>query len=270
MTTYAVGDIQGCFEPFQRLLANVRFNPAIDTLWSVGDLVNRGDDNLSTLRWFHQHRKCVKVVLGNHDLHLIAAAAGVKKLGRSDNLHDILEAPDADKLINWLRKRPLLHKKGKRVMTHAGIPSVWSVKQARRYASEVEVVLQSKQRKEFLRHMYGNEPARFSEHLRGMARLRVITNTFTRMRYATASGYLDFTNKGPIVDEAGSLSGESLRPWFRHRKPKKHTLIFGHWAALEGKTDRKDIIGLDTGCVWGGPMTLLNLDTGQRFEEWSG
>lgn len=266
MTTWAIGDIQGCFGTFQRLLNKIEFDPTSDRLWSVGDLVNRGEDNLSVLRWFASHDHCVTVVLGNHDLHLLAAARGAKKLGKSDNLQDVLEAQDAPTLLDWLRHRPLLHRESGWVMTHAGIPAIWSIEAAAGYAREVEEALRSENIDHFFKHMYGNEPCRWSPALRGPARLRVITNYLTRMRYSTRSGYLDFKNKGPFQLKAGTLCGEPLRPWFSFREAGAQRLIFGHWAALNGATQRDDIVGLDTGCVWGGAMTARNLETGERVQ----
>lgn len=267
MSTWAVGDIQGCYRAFRALLDAIDFNPARDRLWAVGDLVNRGENNLGVLRWFHDNQHAVSVVLGNHDLHLLAAARGHKRLSKSDNLHDVLEAEDSAQLIEWLRHRPLLHREGDWVMTHAGIPAIWSVDQAAVYASEVETALQGSEIDRFFKHMYGNEPCRWSAHLRGNARLRVITNYFTRMRYCTASGSLDFRNKGPVTETAGLLSGETLRPWFTSRNRNSSKLLFGHWASLNGDTAREDIVGLDTGCVWGGVMTALNLETGERIRQ---
>jgi bis(5'-nucleosyl)-tetraphosphatase (symmetrical) len=267
MSVWAVGDIQGCYRAFSALMEKIAFDPTCDRLWAVGDLVNRGENNLSVLRWFYEHREAVAVVLGNHDLHLLAAARGHKRLGKSDNLHDVLEATDGADLIDWLRHRPLLHREGRWVMTHAGIPSIWSIEQAADYAAEVEATLRSPDIDLFFQHMYGNEPCRWSPLLRGKARLRTITNYLTRMRYCTISGSLDFRNKGPVTEQAGMLCGETLRPWFMHRGPSDIKLLFGHWAALNGATQREDIVGLDTGCVWGGVMTALNLDTGERVQQ---
>ncbi len=266
MTTYAIGDIQGCFGAFQALLDKVAFNPAKDCLWSVGDLVNRGPDNLSTLRWFHAHQDCVRVVLGNHDLHLLAAAAGAKKLGKSDNLEDVLEAPDRQVLLEWLAQQPLLYREGNTILTHAGLPPDWSADDAERYAAEVSAVLRSNSAAHFYHHMYGNEPRRLSPQLRGMARLRAITNSLTRMRFCTPSGWLDFKHKGAPQALDATLNGEPLNPWFEQRQPDGVRVIFGHWASLDGQTHRDDLEGLDTGCVWGGALTLLDINSGQRWQ----
>ena len=266
MSTYVVGDIQGCFEPFQHLLAQVRFNPDKDRLWSTGDLVNRGPQNLETLRWFHTHRDNVTLVLGNHDLHLMAVSAGASKPGPSDNMHDIIEAPDRESLLEWLRCQPLVHHENKVALVHAGIPPMWNIKDALARAKEVETALQGEDTMLFFRTMYGNEPSVWNDDLNGMTRLRVITNYFTRMRYCTPEGKLDLTSKGPepVPDV---LVGEAVAPWFSHpnRLAKDEAILFGHWASLEGITDNPNIIGLDTGCVWGRTLTFYELETGRRF-----
>ena len=185
MSTFVVGDIQGCFEPFQHLLEKVRFNPDKDRLWSTGDLVNRGPQNLATLRWFYTHRDNVTLVLGNHDLHLMAVSAGTRKPSSKDNIHDILEAPDREPLIEWLHHQPLVHHENNVTLVHAGIPPIWSLDETLTHAAEVETILQSEQTITFFQAMYGNEPSGWNDDLSGMTRLRVITNYLTRMRYCT-------------------------------------------------------------------------------------
>ena len=261
MTTYVIGDIQGCFPAFKALRRKVDFKPKRDHLWAVGDLINRGPDNLRTLRWFFRHRDAVTVVLGNHDLHLLAHYEGVGRKSRSDNFEDVLEAPDAGELLEWLRHQPLMHRDGKLLMTHAGIPPCWDSHEALSYAGEVETVLRSDRRLKYFKAMYGNEPIGWSPHLSGMARLRTITNYFTRMRYCTASGELDLVSKGTKPDQA-TLGGQKLKPWFRHpnRLKKKERLFFGHWASLEGNTGSEKFVGLDTGCVWGRCLTLYAIE----------
>ncbi|EED36505.1 bis(5'-nucleosyl)-tetraphosphatase [Luminiphilus syltensis NOR5-1B] len=276
MTHYAVGDIQGCLRPLKKLLKQVGFNPKKDHLWSTGDLVNRGPENLASLRWFHDHRDSVTVVLGNHDLHLLAIAANSATHGRSDNLQDILDAPDRDTLLHWLRHQPLLHRGslpitneqqtyGAGILVHAGIPPVWTSEQAAEHAREVETVLRGPDYRQFLKAMYGNEPYVWSDHLKGMARLRVITNYLTRMRYCSRRAKLDFVSK-EATPRVGALSGKTVNAWFA--QPNKleadECVVFGHWAALSGVTQDHQFIGLDTGCVWGGCMTLMNLQTGAR------
>ena len=264
MSTYVIGDIQGCFDCFERLLASVNFKPGPDQLWSVGDLINRGSDNLATLRWFYQHRDHVQVVLGNHDLHLLAVAAGVVEAGRSDNFQDVLAVPDRDTLLAWLQQQPLFHRDGNDVLVHAGIAPQWSVEHAESLAKEVETALQGPQSVHYLRAMYGNEPWRWSEHLSGWARLRVITNYFTRMRYCTPSGGLDLKSKGPQPNDE-LLNGEAVLPWFAHANQlgSNTRVFFGHWASLNGQTHSTQFIGLDTGCVWGNELTLFCRETGK-------
>lgn len=256
MATYVVGDIQGCLEPLQCLLEAVAFDPDRDTLWSVGDVVNRGTDCLGTLRLLYELRDSLVMVLGNHDLHLLAVAAGARKLGRSDTLANILKAPDSDELLSWLQTQPLLHHEHGHTMVHAGIPPHWSLEDAQGYAAEVEHVLRGPKAKKFFKAMYGNEPAQWSPSLKGMDRLRAITNYFTRMRFCTAAGELDLSNKTAKATKANT------RPWFahQHRAMEGQTIVFGHWAAIEGYTGRADAIALDTGCVWGGRLTFYRLD----------
>ena len=265
MATYVVGDVQGCLDPLRCLLEQVHFDPARDTLWSVGDIVNRGPQCLESLRFFYGLRDSLVMVLGNHDLHLLAVAAGARKPSRSDTLDAILAAPDREELLNWLLYRPLIHHEFDHTLVHAGIPPQWTVQEAIGYAREVESALRSPNCAEFLRNMYGNRPAVWSDDLTGMTRLRVITNYLTRMRYCTKKGVLDLQSKGtrplPGVAEVGD---KKVSAWFSHkqRKTRKDRIIFGHWAALQGRTDTPYAIGLDTGCVWGGQLTAFRLEDG--------
>ena len=261
MATYAVGDIQGCYTELRQLLDRIGFDPVADNLWSVGDLVNRGPDSLSVLRWFKALGDRAVVVLGNHDLHLLAVAAGVRPPNRSDTLEKILKAPDKEKLLTWLLHRPLLHHEHGFTLVHAGIPPQWSIEEAASRAREVEAVLQSPACIEFFKHMYGNEPLVWSDELTGMTRLRVITNYLTRMRFCTSQGVLDLDSKGPSPD----LGKVAVSAWFSHprRKTAKDRILFGHWASIEGQTDHPNAIGLDTGCVWGGALSLYELETGR-------
>ena len=266
MSTYVVGDIQGCFKPFMQLLNDVNFDPAHDRLWSVGDLINRGPMNLSTLRWFYEHRDAVTVVLGNHDLHLLAVASGAREIGRTDNFEDILNAPDSNLLCNWLAQCPLAHHDHGVTLVHAGIPPQWSVEDTLGYAKEVEAILQGSRSIDFFSTMYGNEPYVWSDQLRHLSRLRVITNYLTRMRYCTGTGKLDLISKG-ATPNPDAIAGEQVLPWFSHsnRKTRDDMIIFGHWASLEGVTDNTNVIALDTGCVWGQCMTLYALETGKLW-----
>ena len=261
MSTYVVGDLQGCLQPLKCLLREVDFNPDKDVLWSVGDIVNRGPKCLKTLRFLYKMRKSLVLVLGNHDLHLLALAAGVRAPNRSDTLDEILQAPDREELLNWLLHQPLIHHEHGHTMVHAGIPPQWTVKKAIKRAREVEQVLRSPDCVEFLRNMYGNEPAVWSSDLQGMERLRVITNYLTRMRYCTRDGVLDLESKGP----SPNLGKQKVSAWFSHpnRKTAQDRILFGHWASLEGHTDSPNAIGLDTGCVWDGALSLYKLETAQ-------
>lgn len=263
MALYAVGDLQGCLEPLQCLLERVGFEPGKDHLWLVGDLVNRGPDSLGTLRFLYGMRDSITTVLGNHDLHLLAVAHNMERLKKHDSLRAILEAPDRDDLIFWLRQQKLLHYDAERdiALVHAGIPPQWTLKKALLRAAEVEEVLKDDTRvREFLDGMYGNEPARWNKNLHGIERLRIITNYFTRMRFCTADGTLDLKSK-----EGLSSAPSGYAPWFTHakRKTRGQQLIFGHWAALEGQCDEPGVHALDTGCVWGGALTLMNVDSGE-------
>ena len=258
MTRYAVGDVQGCFDPLQRLLKRVKFDPARDQLWSVGDIVNRGPQSLQCLRFFAELGSSARVVLGNHDLHLLAVANGIRPVKRGDTIQEILDASDRDELLDWLRRQPLLHSDGEFTMIHAGLAPQWSVAQARVLAAEIATVLRGERWLDFLAGMYGDAPDNWSDDLRGVARWRVITNYFTRLRFCKPNGTLDLKSKeGPETAPPGFM------PWFDipQRKSAGATLIVGHWAALMGKTQRDDVIALDTGCVWGGQLTLLNLET---------
>lgn len=263
MAVYAVGDIQGCLQPLQQLLGQVSFDPARDKLWLVGDLVNRGPQSLETLRFLYGMRQSLTISLGNHDLHLLAAAYHPEKLKRKDTIGEILQAPDAPVLLDWLRQQKLMHydRQLDVCMVHAGIAPQWSLTQALALAGEVEQVLRDDHRiADFLGRMYGNEPSLWRDELAGMERLRLITNYFTRMRFCRADGQLELNNKlGP------KHAPEGFAPWFAHPGQilSQRRIIFGHWAALKGRTSHDNAIGLDTGCVWGAKLTLYNLQSGE-------
>ncbi|TGG94952.1 symmetrical bis(5'-nucleosyl)-tetraphosphatase [Natronospirillum operosum] len=263
MPRYAVGDLQGHLKPLQALLERVEFEPERDELWLVGDLVNRGSDNVGVVR-FARSLPHLKAVLGNHDLHLLAVAHGVRPPRRKDTLDDILQADDREELLHWLQQLPLLVRDDahQQVMTHAGIPACWSVDQATACAHEVEAVLRDPARAaDYFQHMYGNEPANWSGELQGIERWRVITNYFTRMRFIGPQHELDFAHKEqPQQTPAGFV------PWYEQRQPDGWQIIFGHWAALQGQTGRADCVGLDTGYGWGAWLTLYDLDTGVRYQ----
>jgi len=264
MTVYAVGDLQGCLDPLKRLLDTVAFNPQADKLWLVGDLVNRGPQSLETLRYLYLLRDSLVCVLGNHDLHLLAASTNTERLKKGDTLREILDAPDAAQLLDWVRQQKLLHYDELRntALVHAGIAPQWTIRKALRLAAEVENALRDDSRlQSFLDGMYGNEPGKWDKELTGVTRLRTITNYLTRMRFCTRDGKLDLKGKEGVES---ALPGYA--PWFSHkeRKTRDVKIIFGHWAALEGRCNEPGVFALDTGCVWGGSMTLMNIDTGQR------
>ncbi|UTW14231.1 symmetrical bis(5'-nucleosyl)-tetraphosphatase [Marinobacterium rhizophilum] len=261
MATYAIGDIQGCFDQLQSLLECVGFGDS-DQLWLAGDLVNRGPKSLETLRFVRSLGSRARVVLGNHDLHLLAIHYGITQPRRSDTLGPILEAPDRDELMQWLMQQPLLVHDAQLdyVMVHAGIPPDWSLKQARNRAREVETVLQGPDAKTFFQHMYGNTPDRWSKELEGWDRLRVITNYLTRMRFCDDRGRLDFAAKGGLETQPSGFL-----PWYSHpRRASEARIIFGHWAALEGGLQHPKLFSLDTGCVWGNRLTAMRLED-QRY-----
>ena len=258
MTDYAVGDIQGCFKSLQRLLTLSGFMPGKDTLWITGDLVNRGPDSLGTLQFLKRQETSCRIVLGNHDLHLLAVYyLGLPTLPK-DTLTQVLQSSEAGSLCDFLCDQPLIqHDKSLGyTMTHAGIPSIWSTKKAIRLADEVASVLRGPDKLAFFKDMYGNTPAVWQDKLTGTARLRTITNYFTRMRFTDSLGKLDLRAKN-----APNKPPKGMNPWYAYSpvKPRKTTLLFGHWAALNGLFNRHDMIGLDTGCVWGGKLTMVNL-----------
>jgi bis(5'-nucleosyl)-tetraphosphatase (symmetrical) len=258
MAVYAIGDIQGCYEPLQRLLERLKFDPAADRLWLVGDLVNRGPHSVEALRLTHSLDKQVVAVLGNHDLTLLAVAAGQVKPRRKDTFHTILEAPDRDALLDWLRQRPLLHHDPELgfTMVHAGLPPQWDLALAQRCAAEVEAALRGPESELFMARMFGGEPRRWRNDLVGYDRLRFIVNALTRMRFCTADGTLSFAEKGP----PGS-TGTNLMPWFAapDRRNASLNIVFGHWASL-GYYRAPGIYALDSGCVWGNRLTAIRLD----------
>lgn len=262
MAVFAIGDVQGCFDELQRLLEKLNFDPDKDQLWFTGDLVNRGPKSLETLR-FVRDLDAVSV-LGNHDLHLLAVAEGFQAERPRDTMRTVLDAPDASELLDWLRHRPLVHYDAELgyLLVHGGLPPEWNLDAALNSAREVEVALRSANYRELLRDMYGNEPARWNENLAGIERLRYIINAFTRIRYCTADGRLDFTHKGP----PGSQPPDLL-PWFEvpGRKNAELDVLFGHWSTLrDSKTPRA--FALDTGCLWGGKLTALRIDDEERLK----
>jgi len=261
MSTYVLGDIQGCYDEMRYLLDQVSFDPARDQVWFVGDLINRGPNNLHTLRFVKSLGKQAVSVLGNHDLHFLAVSHGIRKPMRRDTFEDLLTASDFEEMVNWLRQQPLIHhdKKLNYTLVHAGLPPLWSLKKARSLAQEVEKQLRGKNYVDFLAHMYGNEPDCWHDNLKGVDRMRVITNYLTRLRYCKKNGQMEFAHKENVVPRG-------FHPWFQHRRPKQEGLriLFGHWASLNGETGVKNMFALDTGCVWGRQMTLMQLKTQKR------
>ena len=263
MTRYAVGDLQGCFDPLRKLLDEVRFDPARDQLWSTGDLVNRGPQSLACLRFFRQLGTSARVVLGNHDLHLLAIAHGIKKLKKSDTLREIIDAPDCAELLDWLTQQPLFYRdpSGDYALVHAGLAPMWSVAQAQALSDELAGVLRSSRLHDYLAGMYGDQPERWDDALTDIARWRVATNYFTRQRVCDSDGRLDLRFKEDVA-----LAPDGFMPWYE--VPQRHSadqrIIFGHWAALLGRASHPNVVALDTGCVWGGALTLYDLECQQR------
>jgi bis(5'-nucleosyl)-tetraphosphatase (symmetrical) len=259
MSIYAIGDVQGCYRPLRDLLKKIRFKADRDQLWFVGDLVNRGPDNLKTLRYLKDLGDNAISILGNHDLHLLAVAYGHRDIHhRNDTFQDVVSASDFDPLIDWLRHRPIMHhdETSDFTMVHAGLPPQWNLTRAQQCANEIQQVLRGNQIDSFLAHMYGNKPNLWSDTLQGWDRLRFITNSFTRIRYCDEHGREDFKNNRAIGTQP-----EHLMPWFRlpNRKNRDLKLIFGHWATL-GHHVEENIFALDSGCVWGNKLTAMRLD----------
>ncbi len=258
MATYAIGDLQGCYDDLLRLLDKIKFNPHSDQLWFVGDLVNRGPKSLECLRFIKSLGPSAITVLGNHDLHLLAIAHKIKKPRKKElSLNAILHAEDCDELLHWLRYRPLLHYQEPYYLVHAGIAPQWDLETAKKMAREVEMQLQDDDRYlKLLEKMYGDTPDRWSDTLTGYKRLRYILNAFTRMRFCYENGALDFENKDPP-----GVQPKELIPWFDmpKRHQSSHRIIFGHWSNL-GYFEKNNCYCIDTGCLWGGQLTALRLE----------
>ncbi|WP_194757067.1 symmetrical bis(5'-nucleosyl)-tetraphosphatase [Aliidiomarina indica] len=259
MARYIIGDIHACLAPLKRLLAAVDFNPRHDQLWSVGDLIGRGPEPLATLEYLVELGPAFQCVLGNHDLHALAVLCDVRPANRNDNTHALREGSDRDFWIQWLRRHPLLITDPERLqlIVHAGLHPAWTVEMAQSCARDVETTLRSSNFVSFLERMYGNEPSQWSDSLYGVERARFIVNAMTRMRYLHADGQLDFDQK----EHPSHCSQPDVIPWFELWPQSPWTIFFGHWAALQGETHRADIRALDTGCVWGEQLTLINAET---------
>lgn len=262
MSTYVIGDIQGCQGALTALLDALAFDPARDRIWITGDLVNRGEDSLAVLRWCARHDHAVVTVLGNHDLHLLAVAEGLVPPHREDTLEQVLAAPDRDDLLDWLRHRPMLHREGDWMLLHAGLPPEWDANAAAQHARELEDALRGPRWREFLARMYGNEPRRWHPGLSDQQRLRFIANVLTRARYLHADGSLEFQHKLGL-----DTVPPGLVPWFDYpgRRSTDARILFGHWSTL-GLLVREDVVALDTGCLWGGALTAFSLDDEQCFQ----
>ncbi len=262
MATLAIGDVQGCYDQLMRLLEQAGFDEHRDRLWFVGDLVNRGPQSAATVRFVKGLGNRAVTILGNHDLNLLAVAEGLRKPHRGDTCDDILAAPDRDELLAWLRGRKMMHAEGGYAMVHAGLLPQWSIAQALALAREVEQALSGPGCRDFLRTMYGNEPARWRDSLTGAERLRIVVNAMTRMRLVSADGALD-------LDYKMGLDGvpPGCVPWYDApgRASRGTAVIFGHWAAL-GLLVREDVICLDSGCVWGREFSALRLDDRRLFQ----
>lgn len=262
MATFAIGDLQGCYTSFHNLLNQISFTPSRDRLWLVGDLINRGPDSLKLLRWLMAHESSITTVLGNHDLHALAVHEGFIPAHRKDTLTELLQAPDRAALFDWLRQQRLAHAEDDYLLVHAGVLPQWDAKQTLALAAEVETQLRGNNYRDFFRRMYGNRPTTWRDDLRGMSRLRIITNALTRLRVCTTDGKMNFEFKGELPDVP-----TALMPWFDipARKSRNSTVIFGHWSAL-GLMLRDNLIALDTGCLWGGKLTALRLEDRQVFQ----
>jgi len=262
MGTWAVGDIQGCFRTFERLLHRIEFNPPEDRLWIAGDLVNRGPLSLQVLRWMRDAGDCVRVVLGNHDVKLLAVAEGTWHAGKGDTLDDVLDAKDCDELLDWLRKRPFVHAEGDWLMVHAGLPPSWSAHEAVALADEASAALQGRDARKLFAALHDDPPLQWDESLTGWKRAAAIVTALTRMRTSTAEGVACEGFSGSPED-----APEGCIPWFDlPRRSHGSRVLFGHWASL-GLMVREDVVGLDTGCVWGRSLTAYRLEDGRIEQE---
>lgn len=256
MALYCIGDIQGCDDALERLLDKLAFSPSRDTIFVLGDMVNRGPASLAVLRRLMRLEGAARCLLGNHDLHLLAVAQGVQPLRRGDTVGDILAAPERDALVCWLRAQRLAMFERGVLMVHAGVLPQWTAQTTLGLAAEVEAVLQGSELADFLPQMYGNRPARWDDTLYGVARLRVIVNALTRLRFCSAEGEMEFDTK-----DGADAAPAGFMPWFDvpTRRTREVTVAFGHWSTL-GWLGRDDVLALDSGCVWGGTLTAVRLD----------
>jgi len=267
MATYAIGDIQGCFQELNDLLDLIGFSETDDHLWFAGDLVNRGPKSLETLRFIKSLGDRAITILGNHDIHLLAAAQ-TNKSHRKDTFDEIFQAPDRDELLNWLRQQPLFYHDevtGYSIL-HAGVAPQWNLLKIQNLAAEVELVLRGDRCQEYLSHIYGNKPDTWSDDLQGWERLRCITNFFTRVRFCNEHGQMDFNEKGPPGSQP-----DNWKPWYeiKNRKSTDLKIIFGHWSThklAEKSIGENNVFPIDTGCLWGGELTAFRLEDATLFQ----
>ncbi len=270
MSTYVIGDVHGCLDSLHNLLKKIKFQPKKDTLWFTGDLVNRGSQSLEVLRFVSKLPQAV-CVLGNHDLYCLALWAGFAPENKHafEGLKNVLNAPDADKLMDWLRNCPLMHLDEQHVLVHAGIPPQWTLEQTKQHTDQICQILRGDNAKDLLQHMAGNYPTQWQENLTPPDRWRYIINALTRMRFCKANGELDMKTKG-----APSQAPSGFQPWYAHPKhkvlgtfkEKNKLLLYGHWAAANGIRDHPQVVALDTGCVWGNALTSMRLEDRKMFQ----
>ncbi|MFT7246524.1 MAG: bis(5'-nucleosyl)-tetraphosphatase (symmetrical) [Candidatus Azotimanducaceae bacterium] len=259
MSTYVVGDIQGCYQELIALLKSVEFDKSVDHLWVTGDMINRGPNNIETINFLRQLPN-VQIVLGNHDLHFLAVALTARTPSRSDTFQDLLESDELPEVINWMRHQPLAFYSDEfdALMVHAGIPSNWSISEALEYAAEVEAVLQDERHQGYFELMYGDKPDVFSKSLKGIDRWRVITNYLTRLRFCSSNSAMEFATKSDVAPTG-------YAPWFTYPRQDSTRVLFGHWASIEGKTSSSQFVALDTGCVWGHSLSALRMEDNKLF-----
>lgn len=266
---YVIGDVQGCFEALKALLKEIKFDADRDFIWFAGDLVARGENSIAALRFIKKlaEQGAAATVLGNHDLTLLAYARGIKPVKEKDNVRDVIDAIDSDDLIEWLRKQPMcLFPNEQTILTHAGIPNIWSAEKTAQLAQEVEAIIAHDDFEvldDFLKEMFGKEPALWSDQLQGHERIRCIVNYLTRMRLTDAEGRLEYSFKDALDDPMP----EGFKPWFEFESQaaQTHQILFGHWAALNGKTISNKIQNVDGGCVWGNQLMAFRLEDQQMF-----
>jgi len=266
---YVIGDVQGCFEALKALLKEIKFDADRDFIWFAGDLVARGENSIAALRFIKKlaEQGAAATVLGNHDLTLLAYARGIKPVKEKDNIRDVIDAIDSDDLIDWLRKQPMcLFPNEQTILTHAGIPNIWSAEKTAQLAQEVEAIIAHDDfdvLDDFLKEMFGKEPALWSDQLQGHERIRCIVNYLTRMRLIDAKGRLEYSFKDALDDPMP----QGFKPWFEFESQaaQTHQILFGHWAALNGKTISNKIQNVDGGCVWGNQLMAFRLEDQQMF-----